>query len=268
MAIFRNEAPYLAEWIEYHLLAGVGYFYLSDNDSTDNGTAVVQPYVRLGVVKLEKLKGQRMQVPCYNAHLPELRRESYWVAVIDIDEFIVPVDSHSIPKALRPLEGAPGVTVNWVLYGSNGELTQREGLVIERFRAHSPWNYARNILVKTIVNPRMARGLGIHEHYYWRNRVSRAPNGRVNLRTQFWRQPVFAGLRLNHYWVKSREEFLAKRSRGANSQGRSPSYIRYLLKTSESDLKSFHDTVVNDTAILWAIPLVKANLRTRQGHVS
>jgi hypothetical protein len=36
-AIIYNEAEYIAEWIEYHLLVGVQKFYIFDNESTDNG---------------------------------------------------------------------------------------------------------------------------------------------------------------------------------------------------------------------------------------
>lgn len=34
-AIFKDEAPYLAEWIEFHRLVGVEHFFLYDNLSTD-----------------------------------------------------------------------------------------------------------------------------------------------------------------------------------------------------------------------------------------
>ena len=36
VAIFRNEAKNLREWIEYHRLAGVEHFWLYNHGSTDN----------------------------------------------------------------------------------------------------------------------------------------------------------------------------------------------------------------------------------------
>ena len=45
VAIFKNEAPYLCEWLGYHLLAGVEHFYLYDNDSSDNCDEIIEPYV-------------------------------------------------------------------------------------------------------------------------------------------------------------------------------------------------------------------------------
>ena len=35
VAIFKDEAPYLREWLDYHLLAGVEYFYLYNNGLSD-----------------------------------------------------------------------------------------------------------------------------------------------------------------------------------------------------------------------------------------
>lgn len=34
-AIFKDEAAYLREWLDFHLLMGVEHFYLYDNGSSD-----------------------------------------------------------------------------------------------------------------------------------------------------------------------------------------------------------------------------------------
>ena len=36
LAIFKNEAMNLKEWIEHYILNGVEHFYLINNGSTDN----------------------------------------------------------------------------------------------------------------------------------------------------------------------------------------------------------------------------------------
>ena len=50
--IFRDEADYLAEWIEFHHLMGVSHFHLYQNRSTDNWEEVVEPYVQAGLVTI------------------------------------------------------------------------------------------------------------------------------------------------------------------------------------------------------------------------
>jgi hypothetical protein len=49
-ALFRNEARYLEEWIEYHLMVGVEHFWLYDDSSTDDWRDVVAPYADAGLV--------------------------------------------------------------------------------------------------------------------------------------------------------------------------------------------------------------------------
>ena len=36
VAIVKNEAPYIVEWIEFHRLVGVDKFYIYDNESSEN----------------------------------------------------------------------------------------------------------------------------------------------------------------------------------------------------------------------------------------
>ena len=49
-AVYRDEAPYLAEWIEFHRLVGFERFYLYDNGSSDWHREVLDPYVDEGIV--------------------------------------------------------------------------------------------------------------------------------------------------------------------------------------------------------------------------
>ena len=42
-AVYRNEAPYLREWIEFHRLVGVERFFLYNNRSTDTTWAYYSP---------------------------------------------------------------------------------------------------------------------------------------------------------------------------------------------------------------------------------
>jgi hypothetical protein len=49
---FRDAAPYLAEWVEFHLLLGVEHFYLYNNNSVDDYKGALEPYIRAGVVSL------------------------------------------------------------------------------------------------------------------------------------------------------------------------------------------------------------------------
>lgn len=60
VAIVKNEAPYIIEWIEFHKLVGVDKFYIYDNESSDNLKELLQPYIKSGIVVYHSSPGKRM----------------------------------------------------------------------------------------------------------------------------------------------------------------------------------------------------------------
>lgn len=123
--ISKNEGPYLKEWIEYHKIVGVERFYFYDNESDDNTKDILQPYIKDGTVvyhflpnnPITKLKNQDS---AYNDSIFKYRDRTKWMAFIDIDEFIVPVEKNTIPEFLSDYEQYPGVVINWMCFDSNG----------------------------------------------------------------------------------------------------------------------------------------------------
>lgn len=154
VAVIKDEAPYLVEWIEYHKLVGVTRFYLYDA-ATDNTREVLEPYISKGEVIYFEAKGKGVQIPCYNDFLSRFRQNSRWVAIIDADEFLAPMDPYtSIPMFLSEFEGYPAVGVNWVVYDSNGHVEKPEGLVIENYtRVNLDVNSSGNHVIKSIIQP-------------------------------------------------------------------------------------------------------------------
>ena len=90
VAIMKNEGPYLKEWLDYHLLAGVEHFYLYDNESPDNQAEVAKPYVEAGLVDYFPASGKNMQYIVYNDAIKRFKFQSRYMAFIDLDEFIYP----------------------------------------------------------------------------------------------------------------------------------------------------------------------------------
>lgn len=107
-AMFKDEANWLKEWIVYHhSVLGVEHFYLYNNESSDDYKSVLQPYIEKGLVEVYEWDsdnsdhlafGAFMDAPWNAAQLGVyndcLKNKalgvSKWVAMIDIDEFIVP----------------------------------------------------------------------------------------------------------------------------------------------------------------------------------
>ena len=213
-AIAKNEGPYFKEWIEWHRAHGVEKFYIYDNESTDCTQEVLMPYIESGLVEYNYWPGMKQQLPAYDDCFERHRLEARWLAVIDLDEFIVPMMDKTIPGFLRRMEKFSVVEINWLVYGSGGAKTKEPGGVMERFHRHSLPDHVLNRHVKSIVDPRrVCTMVGCHEAARISGRA--ADSHGMLLKKGFRdRKPQQDVIRINHYAVKSYEEFLAKRARG------------------------------------------------------
>lgn len=213
-AIAKNEGPYFREWIEWHLSQGVEKFYIYDNESTDETRDVLEPYIQSGVVEYTYFPGRKRQLPAYDDCFERHRLDARWIAVIDLDEYLVPMKDQSIPQFLRRMEGAAVVEVNWLVYGSSGLKQKNDAPIMQRFRKHSLPDHKLNTHVKSIADPRQVCTMtGCHEAA----RISGNPvDPHGNKITVHFgdRTPQQDIIRINHYAIKSYEEFLAKRARG------------------------------------------------------
>lgn len=247
-AIFRDEVRYLGEWIAFHRLMGVEHFFLYDNGSVDNPKRVLAPYLAEGCVTLRPWPipfHQFAQRDAYADCIDRARGEVRWLALLDIDEFLFSPRSETLRPVLRDYEAYPAVVIHWQIYGSSHHEHATDAPVIERFAYRARTNWVRNRKVKSIIDPaRTVRpiGKGCHhfEHTDSASAVNerREPVGRKRRRQYkkalipFYRQlaPLwdklnidpYSGtditnhtlsvnhLRINHYPVKSREEFLHK----------------------------------------------------------
>ena len=243
-AIFRDEAPYLAEWIEFHRLVGVEHFYLYDNGSTDQPAAVLAPYLGRGWITLRAWPvpfhhGAARQA--YADCLDGVRHRARWLACLDLDEFLFSPRELELGSVLREFEAYPGVVVRWQVYGSSGHAHAAPEPVIERFTRRAPTAWIRNRRVKSIVDPsRALHPLNPH-HFVYRDGALAVTERREPVRVRpgwplkkrlrplyrllgpalayvdpYARTDISSPtisvdlLRINHYPVKSREEFVRK----------------------------------------------------------
>lgn len=213
-AIAKNEGAYFEEWIEWHRKLGVEKFYIYDNESSDDTKEVLEPYVESGLVEYVFWPGMRQQLRAYDDCLEKHRLDAHWIAVIDLDEFIVPIKDKTISEFLERFEGFPVVEINWLIYGSGGALKKEAGSVMERFKNHSLPNHVLNRHVKSIVNPRRVFSfIGCHEAARISGKAADSDGVPINKNFRD-REPLQNVIRINHYAVKSYEEFLKKRARG------------------------------------------------------
>lgn len=134
-AIFKNEAQYLKEWIEFNTLSGIEHFYLYNNNSEDNFDIVLEPYIKSGLVTLLSWEKDQAQMECYKDGIARFKDETKWLGFIDIDEFVVPIKSMNIYELLNQYDNKRGTVVfYWKMFCSSGLMDRDRGkLVTESF---------------------------------------------------------------------------------------------------------------------------------------
>lgn len=244
VAIAKNEEPYIREWIEYHRLVGVTKFYIYDNESDDDMCKVLAPYVEAGLVEYTFVAGKARQLDAYNDAVRKHKNECRWMAFLDIDEFLMPMDSFKpVANVVSEIvqgagKGAVGVSVNWALYGSSHFKERPQGLVIDNFVNRALPTHWSCYMVKTICNPRMICDY-ISPHYPLYRLGAYSVNDSDGKRQYCWfcHTVAYQRLRVNHYMVKSRQEFMMKSRRGlADREG---SYDMEVF--DKYDLNDVHD---------------------------
>jgi len=205
-AIYRNEAPYLQEWIEFHRLVGAERFFLYDNGSSDDHDAVLAPYVAEGVAVVHRWPDHPGQQSAYDHCLAEHGGESRWIAFLDLDEFLFSPHHRPASELLPQYEQWAAVGVNRATYGTSGHKQKPDGLVIESYVMK--WPGAASI--KSIVDPsRTVRCLNPHAFAYREGDFAVDEHQRP-IEGWFTTEFTLDHLRINHYYTRSEAEFRDK----------------------------------------------------------
>ena len=271
-AIIKDEFAGLLEWIAYHRVLGVAGFMIADNGSRDGSRELLSALSRLGIVTVldqPDVINQKPQLPAYERILRSCASDSDLLAFIDADEFLVPLDPKKrLSSILDEWFSDPSVSavaLNWANFGSNGELFAEEGLVTERFTQRAPQQFNANKNFKSIVRPNCASHFNNPHHAELRygryidtlgnDLVAHSQHGNGVSEEVVWN-----GVRVNHYVVKSLEEFLlGKHLRGSAATANRVKHKAYFKAHDRND----------ETCLLAAAlaPKVKAEMAALQAQL-
>lgn len=241
LAIMKNEGPYLKEWLDYHILVGIEKFYLYDNESTDNTTEILKPYIEKGIVDYIYWPGKAQQQPAYTDGFNKHANDTKWLAVIDLDEFLVATDYENIVDYLDTLpKGFAQLVIGWEQYGSSGHKKKPKGLVIENYKYHAAHSWG----IKSIVNPRLVyetttphshevAGFTIDENGKKLGRIDQTENRNITTHK----------IRVNHYVTKSFDEYIARMNQGSVSKMKINEY-RSVEKFKMYDRNEVYDYIM------------------------
>jgi hypothetical protein len=261
-AIYRQEGPYLQEWIEFHRLVGVERFYLYNNRSTDDHRTVLADYIDEGIVILHEWPVYGAFLPAFDNCLRTHAGESRWIGFIDIDEFLFSPTGTLVSEVLRDYEAFPGVGVNRMYFGPSGHRVRPDGLVIESYLRRG--RLGGNLRIHSIVNPRATiRCIDYHDFEY--ETGTSVDENYEPIESGWTKGLSVSRLRINHYWTRSEAEFKDKqldrprKGRPGIAKPRGPMPTRRVF--DKFDLE-------HDETILRYLPALREALARRAGRAA
>jgi O-antigen biosynthesis protein len=213
-AAFKDEGADLTEWVAYHRVIGVDHFVLYDNESSDDGASLLLASSFKSHVTVIPMAGRPVQQLAFKHFIDFYAHNCDWVAFIDIDEFIHPINTDSIKGLLSRYDGFSAVLLNWLTFGPNGHIKRPNGLVIENYTQRLPDDDIVNRHVKSLVRTSHLLGLMGTAHVF--DTAGQACNSRAEPAPK---EPIQQNvchdvICVNHYYTKSRADWDLKQKRG------------------------------------------------------
>ncbi len=223
-AIIRDEILYIHEWIAFHILQGVSKFLLYDDGSVDGTKEAIGSMSQNADISLIDWSGRAdtldyAQRSAYMDGAAKLVGSADFVAFIDADEFLHCQNGRKLTDELASLpDDVSAVAVGLRLFGSAGHKVYSSDYVTSRFVKCTELDHPGNQWFKTVARPEKIKdfetvhnvvlesGVYVLNDYQEFSRALDHP-GRASRIGQ-------GTLQINHYMLKSLEEFRRKQARG------------------------------------------------------
>lgn len=207
--------PYLIEWFNYHNSLGVDAFIIYDNESKIPIKDTIKGLPYKSKIRLFRVEGYPIVPWAYTDVMKKIQNGEieYFdrVAVIDDDEYIM--CKGDLKTILKEYDGYSGLGLNWLMFGSSGHKKRVEGSILKNFTKHADPNNDINKHIKSIVDPMMVDFFP-NPHFASYKRGFCVGVDKELISGPFSKKPNHYKIWLNHYFVKTEEDFRERISRG------------------------------------------------------
>lgn len=244
----KNEHRYLKEWLDYHFSIGVQHVFLYDNMSDKPLKETVKEYVKKGLVTVERFSDNkqgrhcRAFIKCVKDHGSKYQ----WIGFTDTDEFIVLKDGRTLPEFLKDYEKYAALGLYWYCFGSNGHTTKRKSQILA-YTKRSGEKFHANKHIKTIAQPNFIEQRQCSDPHRFHYKP-----GYYAVDENFKKIPGAKGprtsnkIQLNHYVLRSEEEFKKKIERGGGNSGERGRKKMHFFASYDKVCNKIKDTLLSD----------------------
>src|SRR3954468_17586051 len=111
VAIVKNEAPYLLEWVAFHRVVGIRSFLIANNGGDDGTSELLELMARaVYVLHFDFVGRSGVQREAYDTVIPHVSNFAELAVIIDADEFIRPLGAKRVDIALSGMFADPSVS--------------------------------------------------------------------------------------------------------------------------------------------------------------
>lgn len=241
LTAMRNEGPFILEWLAWQKMLGFENILVMFNDCTDHSPQLLRLLERAGELACKRHEPRLHHSPqpeaYHMARRHPLVKKAKWMLTCDVDEFLVIHVGDGSLGALLNDGDVPfaAMSINWRLFGSSDIQTWQDALVHRTFIRSSGTDVQRNSEIKSLVrDPRLYNRLNAHCASGWSGEGTWGEGGNYYVLSDGSRFEEFhpnkspkngcpAGrllhhiAEINHYAVRTMEEFNHKKGRPAAS---------------------------------------------------
>ena len=219
-SVMKEELDVL-EWVEWHKFIGFDHIFLWEPTGGRSMAPEIQPFIDSGFVELFNFTAHRsqQQAHVYVRCLELAFSRFMWVAFIDGDEFFQlndPSVKGNIKNLLKEYSAYGGLMVNWVMFGSSGHKTRPRGGILPNYikcywHVPVPNHHTKPIayVERTTFRFRNPHMFTYRRGYYAVDELRRPVRG------PFTPSVTRTRIQLNHYTIRSREDFKRKTRMGS-----------------------------------------------------
>lgn len=237
VSALRNEGAYVLDWLAHFRALGATDFLLYTNDCDDGTDDMLDHLARAGLVEHRRhapASDESVQWHAFrDAWKSDLRKRADWALVCDVDEYpVIKTGDGRFADLLAACPGADAIALPWRLFGSSGQTAPEDRPVTERFTRAASDHLAYPLSARFFKTLMRLGGpfnqFGVHRPSQKAQDKAGLPvwvdGSGLPLPESFAQSagqmalpavPVGRDLvQLNHYSVRSAQEFIVKRHRG------------------------------------------------------
>lgn len=230
LAIFKNESHILEEWVDHYIKQGIDHFYLIDNGSDDQYEKIIEKFSHK--ITLFKDNAQGIQPKLYWKYMESNLKNTQWLLVCDLDEFVWGVD-YTLKDIIKNIkdEKIGQIQVPWERFGSSGHIKQPKNVVqsfLMRKEYSGDTSPMKSIGRSNCINTIYVHDFGLNDGFYTVDSKfnEKDPKEYFKLTEEYINS---SNIRCAHYQVQSRDFFMnnkAKRGKVNNEMDRTEQFFK------------------------------------------